>query len=97
MTTPSFRLFESHLKKIAEVLRGQMASFEGIHHFELNIEIGGRPDGDIKIEHRLAVNYTNSTRGGTLEETMNEVLRRYGWSVQNAPLCLPKVEKETEI
>jgi hypothetical protein len=97
MTTPSFRLFESHLKKIAETLRSQMSSIEGIHNFDLQIEIGGRPDGDLKITHRLSINYESNTKGGTLEETLNECLRRYGWTQVNAPICLPKVAQETEI
>jgi hypothetical protein len=68
-------------------------------YFEFEIAASGRVlDGDLEITFKFdGGSYSKATKGGKLEATFEEYLRRYGWAKQNEALCLPRVtEPEME-
>jgi len=84
--------FEEALKlKIAEV-RAQLAEYERIPCFRLDIEIDGRVhDGEIAVEFKLTKDiYSSLTSacGGDLDAVVEEFLRRNHWASINAPMQL---------
>lgn len=86
-----FNSLEDALKSAAVSTREKLALIESISEMNLEISITGRVhDGELKIEFKLSGGWQNDSRakGGSLDAVVKEFLRRNGWDMTNAPLCL---------
>ena len=85
--------FDRAAAGLAEALRSELRDYEDIHNVNLELDIDGRVDGDLRIGYRLSLNYENSTKGGKLAHVLAEAVRRFDWCKTNAVVCLPKVSE----
>ena len=81
---------EEIFKQAAIGVRDQLSSVDGLHSFNLRLEADGHVHhGDINITIKLSSGvYSTGVEGNRLEPVVTEYMRRNGWDVANAPLCL---------
>ncbi len=67
-------------------------------YIDFNITVDGRTmDGDLEIKFVFnSGSYSNTTKGGSLINVIEEFKRRHGWIKRNDPICLPRVDPEEE-
>ena len=89
--------FEGAVKRKVRAVRDKLAQLQEIGEdksFDLTIDVSGRTDGDLKIEYRLeGIAYgSTSVKGNSIDEVVEEYLRRKGWNKTHQVLALPKAE-----
>jgi len=95
--TDIYNHLEDAIIEVVKSMREEVASLEDPpSYLDFNIEVNGRVlDGDVEITFTFdGGSYSKQTKGGNLRSTLDEYLRRYGWTKANLPLCLPKVDNE---
>lgn len=83
--------FTGAVKREVAKLRAELATYEGIGTFRLDIECAGRVlDGDVKISFKLGESYDSSqmVEGNDVSKVAEEFIRRHNWKKRNAPLLL---------
>lgn len=67
-----------------------------ISSFYFEMSASGRcSSGDVKVTYKLGENsYQDYVEGNSVDATLQEFLRRKGYTKANAPLCLPSVMPE---
>jgi hypothetical protein len=87
--------FEQQVKFRVLKLKEQLRLAEEISRFHLRITAEGRVDGEVRLTFSLG-EYGDSVSGNDLNVVTEEFLRRHGWDLRHAPLCLPNAEQSVE-
>lgn len=80
-----------------EVVRAlnKLKQDESLSEFKISIKATGRVDGDAKINFAVSdCTYSSGVEGNNLDDCIEELLRRRGWTKRHEPLMLTSNEKQ---
>jgi hypothetical protein len=94
MNTKTASALEAAIRAYIIETKTELALYEEIHRFNLDIKCEGRPDGDVSVEFIIGLNYEPDVKSGRLGPLLAEAVSRTAWNKAHAPLCIGNIAAE---